>query len=149
MVSTMAWSHRSTHHVRNQWWKTLKLKLHQYPTGLNFHFYQVTSCYLYQTKHGYLYFKEALIKAPNMNNYCNCHVLHFVLMIEIRIIPCALSTYYNYIGHSIIFFMIFLYSVAPFCIPYFITFVICLHITRILPSFNIQKSKYHPILTFY
>ena len=129
--------------------ENFETKITLVPNSLNFHFYQVTSCYLYQTKHGYLYFKEALIKAPNMNNYCCCHVLHFVFMIEIRIIPCALSTYYNYIGHSIISFMIFLNSVAPFCIPYFITFVICLHITRIFPSCNIQKSKHHRRLTFY
>ena len=71
------------------------------------------------------------------------------ILIEIRIIPCVLSTYYNYIGHTIISFMIFLYSVSPFFIPYFITFVICLHIIRIFPSFNIQKSEYHRRLTFY
>ena len=48
-------------------------------------------------------------------------LLSCTALVKIRIIPCALSTHYNYIRHSIISFMIFLYSVAPFCIPYFIT----------------------------
>ena len=76
-----------------------------------------------------------------MNSYCYCHVLHFVFLIEIRIIPCALSTYYNYIGHSIISFMIFLYPGAPFCILSFITFLICEHITRNFPPLTYSNPN--------